>query len=428
MKKPTRISLILLLAFVSIAVLAVILRPGDRGGPYTEYFAALNSELLRAGPGRPVAVIDLDLLDRNIEVMKRRLRPPLKFRLVVKSLPSPKLIRHVLERTGASRLMVFHEPDLNYLAAEGFGDVDILLGKPMPVNAVRALYRSVRRDRGFSPERQVQWLVDTPGRLGQYLALSREMNVRMRVNIEIDVGLHRGGIGTMEELREMLSLIAANPRHLGFSGFMGYDVHAASAPPVISSMEGAFNDAMARYREFYENGKGMFPDLFRGELTFNSGGSKTYPLFDGTGPVNDIALGSVLVKPSDFESGLTEEHRPAFFIAAPVLKRLEGVTIPFIESFSGLMQAMNPNWQVSYFIYGGGWRADYLSSAGLVDNPIYGFSTNQAIVNGSRRTALRVDDCIFFRPTQSEGVMREFGDIVVVRGGRIEGCWPAFPQ
>ncbi|MBN2078057.1 MAG: alanine racemase [Spirochaetes bacterium] len=405
-----------------------MLRPGDRGGPYTEYFTALNNELLRAGPGRPAAVIDLDMLDGNIEVMNRRLRPPLKFRLVVKSLPSLRLIRYVMERTGASRLMVFHQPDLNYLAAEGFGDVDILLGKPMPVNAVRVLYRSVRRDRGFSPERQIQWIVDTPGRLGQYLALSREMNVRMRVNIEIDVGLHRGGIRTMDELRQMLSLIEANPRYLVFSGFMGYDVHAASAPPVISSKEKAFGHAMARYRELYENGKRMYPGLFRGELTFNSGGSKTYPLFDGTGPVNDIALGSVLVKPSDFESGLMEEHQPAFFIAAPVLKRLEGVTIPFIESFSGLMEAMNPNWQVTYFIYGGGWRADYLSPAGLVDNPIYGFSTNQAIVNGSRRTALRVDDYIFFRPTQSEGIMREFGDIVVVRGGKIEGCWPAFPQ
>ncbi len=428
MKKPARIALILLLVFVSIAALAVMLRPGDRGGPYTEYFTALNNELLRAGPGRPVAIIDLDLLDRNIEVMNRRLRSPLEFRLVVKSLPSPKLIRYILERTGASRLMVFHQPDLNCLAGEGFGDVDILLGKPMPVNAVRAFYRSVRRDRGFSPERQIQWLVDTPGRLGQYLALSREMNLRMRVNIEIDVGLHRGGIRTMDQLREMLSLIAANPRHLVFSGFMGYDVHAASAPPVISSMKRAFGHAMARYREFYENGKRMFPDLFRGELTFNSGGSQTYPLFDGTGPVNDIALGSVLVKPSDFESGLMEEHRPAFFIAAPVLKRLEGVTIPFIEAFSGLMEAMNPNWQVTYFIYGGGWRAGYLSPAGLVDNTVYGFSTNQAIVNGSRRTALRVDDCIFFRPTQSEGIMREFGDIVVVRGGKIEGSWPAFPQ
>ncbi|MBP7584493.1 MAG: hypothetical protein KBA61_10690 [Spirochaetes bacterium] len=51
-----------------------------------------------------------------------------------------------------------------------------------------------------------------------------------------------------------------------------------------------------------------------------------------------------------------------------------------------------------------------------------------AIVNGSAATALGVDDYIFFRPTQSEGIMREFGDIVAVRGGRCAGRWPAFPQ
>ena len=36
------------------------LRPGDRGGPYSEYFRALNNELKAKGPMRPVLLIDLD--------------------------------------------------------------------------------------------------------------------------------------------------------------------------------------------------------------------------------------------------------------------------------------------------------------------------------------------------------------------------------
>ena len=84
--------------------------------------------------------------------------------------------------------------------------------------------------------------------------------------------------------------------------------------------------------------------------------------------------------------------------------------------------------QRTYFIYGGEWRAAYRSPAGLQANALYGKSTNQAMVNGSDRTGLAVDDCIFLRPAQSEGIMREFGDIVLVRGGKIADRWKAFPQ
>ncbi len=70
----------------------------------------------------------------------------------------------------------------------------------------------------------------------------------------------------------------------------------------------------------------------------------------------------------------------------------------------------------------------YYSLGGLVENIIYGFSTNQAIVNGSRSTALHVDDYIFLLPTQSEAIMREFGDVVMIRNGKIVGRYLALPQ
>lgn len=431
MKKRTR--RIVIAAGMPILLAAVIfaVKPSDRGAPHRPYYAALNAEL-KARVGRPVAVVDLDALDRNIALVKKNLKAPLKFRLVLKSLPSFNLMRYILERMGSNRLMVFHGPDLNYLAEQGAGDIDILLGKPMPLAEVIDFYAAYRRDRGFDPARQVQWLVDTPARLRQYLAFAKDKKVRMRISVEIDVGLHRGGVRSVQELDEVLGIVAANPAHLTFSGLMGYDVHAASAPSVIVSQRNAIQSAFAEvidsYRALYDHGRNRYPALFTGDLTFNSGGSQTYMLFDGSGPVNDIALGSVLLKPSDFDAPLLEAHAPALFIAAPVLKRLDGTTIPFLEPLAGLFAWWNPNWQLSYFIYGGGWRASYLSPEGLVDNPIYGFSTNQAIVNGSAATALGVDDYIFFRPAQSEGIMREFGIILALRGGRIVESWGPLPQ
>lgn len=432
MKKIYRKWIIITSIIISIIIFLIAIKPGDKGGAYQPYFAALNAELRAKGPGRPVIIVDLGRLDKNIALVKKNLKSPVKFRLVVKSIPSIWLMRYILARMESNGVMVFHGPDLTYLADQRERNLDILLGKPMPINAVKEFYRTLPTGSGFDPAKQVQWLVDTPERLRQYLMFAKDRRIKMKINVEIDVGLHRGGLQSLDELEAVLSLIAANPDHLQFAGFMGYDVHAASAPSIIGSKKNAvkhaFDRVMASYRKFYEHGMKQYPALFSGELTFNSGGSHTYMLFDGSGPVNDVALGSVLVKPSDFDKPLLEKHEEALFIAVPVLKRLEGILIPFLESLSGLMSWWNPNRQVTYFIYGGGWRAAYLSPSGLIENPIYGFSTNQAIVNGSRSTGLSVDDHIFLRPTQSEAVMREFGDILMVRGGRIVGVCPAFPM
>jgi D-serine deaminase-like pyridoxal phosphate-dependent protein len=432
MKKISRRWIIITIIIIAIISLLIAVKPGDRGGAYHPYFAALNAELRAKGPGRPVIIVDLDRLDKNIEILRKNLKSPMKFRLVVKSIPSIWLMRYILDRMGSNRVMVFHGPDLTYLAGQGAKNLDILLGKPMPVNAVKEFYRTLRPGGGFDPAKQVQWLVDTPERLRQYLEFAKERGIKMKINMEIDVGLHRGGLRSLDELDAVLSLMAANPAHLLFSGFMGYDVHAASAPSVIGSkmnaVKNAFDRVMTTYRGFYEHGMKQYPALFPGELTFNSGGSHTFMLFDGSGPVNDIALGSVLVKPSDFDRPLLENHEEALFVAVPVLKRLEGILIPFLDGLSGLMSWWNPNRQVTYFIYGGGWRAAYLSPAGLIGNTIYGFSTNQGIVNGSAATGLSVDDHIFLRPSQSEAIMREFGDIIMMRGGKIAVVHPPFPQ
>ena len=430
LRRYRRNSILLLLVAAAIIVAAV--KPSDRGAAYEPYFSSLNRELRAAGPGRPVMLLDLDRLDRNLGILKKKIREPQKFRLVVKSLPSMHLVRYVCGKMDTKRLMVFHQPDLNYLAEKIGGGYDILLGKPMPVRAVREFYRTVRAAGGFNPAADIQWLADTPARLIQYRDLAAEKNIKMRVSIEIDVGLHRGGAASFEDLDAMLGVIAGSGGRLSLSGFMGYDVHAGSAPALFRSKEGAvrsaFGKMLARYRSFYDHGRAKYPGLFTGDLTFNSGGSHTYPLFDGSGPVNDIAAGSGLVKPSDFDSLLLKDHEPALFIAAPVLKSLRGTTIPYLEWLSGPMRLWNPNRQRTYFIYGGGWRAAYRSPAGLEDNDIYGFSTNQAFINGSDRTALSVDDYVFFRPSQSEGIMREFGDIIAVRKGKIAERWPAFPE
>lgn len=187
------------------------MRPADRGGPYDDYFRALNRELKANGPMCPVLLIDLDRLDHNIDVVMRSVRRGGKhLRLVEKSLPSPGLLAYIARRAGTRRLMSFHQPFLNHDAV-AFADADILLGKPLPVRSAELFYREHKG--AFDPARQLQWLIDTPQRLRQYLALAQGLGTRMRVNIELDVGLHRGGVADQAALGELLALIAAHPQY-----------------------------------------------------------------------------------------------------------------------------------------------------------------------------------------------------------------------
>ena len=69
-----------------------------------------------------------------------------------------------------------------------------------------------------------------------------------------------------------------------------------------------------------------------------------------------------------------------------------------------------------------------MSPPGIESNRLYGVSTNQMMYNGSPATDLEVGDLIFFRPTQSEFVLLQFGDLAAVADGAIQGWWPPLPQ
>jgi D-serine deaminase-like pyridoxal phosphate-dependent protein len=412
----------------AIALVAFVLRPRDEGEPYTEYFRSLDVELKDHGPGRPMVLLDLDRLDRNLAVLEGRLELPLHYRVVVKSLPSLDLLRYIVRATGTRRLMVFHSMDLVMLLDDPeFRSFDMLLGKPMPRAALAEVYRRTSRQ----AVGRIRWLVDTPARLEQYLSFAREEGLRLPIDLELDVGLHRGGFADRGGFLAALRTIAENPEHLGFAGTMGYEPQVASVSVLFGSklpaMERELTRSLAVYAGYVASGREAFPELFRGDVVFNGGGSKTYRFYqDHPGVVDDVSAGSALVKPSAFDAESLEDHVPAVYIATPVLKRLAGTTIPLRESVSFLFPLWDPNRQVTYFTYGGSFTAEKESPRGLKDNTLYGASTNQGILNGSSRTDLHPDDYVFCRPTQSEKVMAEMGEIHLLRGGKLAGVWKTF--
>ena len=399
---------------------ALLWRPDDLGAPHNPYFFALNDMLKREGPGRPVMLIDMDRMNDNINHINASVGADKTYRVVVKSLPSVPMLQHVMAHAKTNALMVFHQPFLNAVA-KAFPLADSLIGKPMPVSAAETFYKKLG-DTPFDAASKVQWLIDTSERLVQYQGLARQLGIKMRVNLEIDVGLHRGGFPEPAAIGAVLDRIQADPRHLEFSGFMGYEPHLTGMQATLDHPE--VQRVLGIYKGFIDAARARSIDISK--LTLNGAGSHTLGIYHQDKLMNDLAAGSGVVKPTDFDTYHLTKNLPAVFIATPVLKRYDELRIPGDPAIARLMPLWNRNMQRLYYIYGGYWKAKVVSPGGVAD-PIYE-STNQSPITTSDKVDLKVDDYMFLRPTQSEHVMLQFGDLLPFKGNHLADPWPVFHQ
>ncbi|MCR9262073.1 MAG: alanine racemase [Pseudomonadaceae bacterium] len=389
--------------------------PGSRADAHNtghnSYFAGLNEMLKREGPGHPVMLIDTARMTHNISRITQSVGEQKRYRVVVKSLPSVPLLQEVMGKARTQSLMVFHQPFLNAIA-QAFPGSDVLLGKPMPVAAVKRFYSELDHQK-YDAQNNVQWLVDTKQRLLQYQAFARQHGLRLAINFEIDVGLHRGGLAQPEMLSECLNIVAGDAEHLYFTGLMGYEPQLTGLKADLA--DPAVSEVLSIYRGFIDRARlgGYDPE----KLVLNGAGSHTLKIYEKDNTMNDLSAGSGVVMPTDFDTFHLSDHQPALFIAAPILKRYR--TNPFMDE-------PPPGMEQVYYIYGGYWKANMVSPQ-PVGEPVYQ-STNQSPILASADLNLQVDDYMFFRPTQSEFVMLQFGDLLAVNKGHISHKWPVFHQ
>jgi D-serine deaminase-like pyridoxal phosphate-dependent protein len=425
-------------SFVLLVVILLLLKPRDRGGPYDAYFSGLNKALRDAKVGRARILIDLDRLDHNLETILAHIPSAQHYRLVVKSIPCIDLLKTIQNRSGSHKFMVVHQPFLNVILDNFSEGIDILLGKPLPLFALMEFFDGLEKKLVTRAQKEIQWLVDSPRLLSEYLVFAREHNLLLRISVELDIGLHRGGVDSNKTLDEMLDLIAANPQHLKFSGYMGYEGHAAHAVGILTSARKAavqeFDTDMRVYSDFIDHGKASHPALFTPDLTFNSGGSCTYSLFDRAPFITDIGIGGAVLRPASYPAHFLFDLLPAEFVFTPMIKQWQGANIPFLEGLGGLFRWWNPNDRCSFGIYGGSWAGNIVAPPGLhpqmltSDDPANeNLVPNESILNGSSRVGWQLGDFAFYHPKQSDA-MFQFEDILLIRQGTVVGTWQVFDR
>jgi D-serine deaminase-like pyridoxal phosphate-dependent protein len=393
----------------------IALRPAEGGGMHDPYFAGLSAALKRAGLMHPVLVIDRQRLSTNIAAIRSRVTAgKLPLRVVAKSLPAPGLLGAVMAGMGTERLMVFSAEMLLQLLPL-HPQADYLLGKPLPASEfARVIDRA-----GAEAIGGIQWLIDTPERLSAYGAVAKARNLTWRASLEIDVGLHRGGFTDPAAVAAATKAAASHGATI--AGLMGYDPHV----PKMPSPDGAFAAAQDAYRAMI--GAVQEAGLDPARLILNTAGSPTFVRHCAGTVANEVSVGSAFVKPGDFDYDDLGALQAAAFIATPVLKASSDQQLPGVEALSGPLHWWDPNTQRGFFIHGGHWLAKPVSPPGLEYSKLFGRSSNQELLTGSRQVELKVDDHVFLRPDQSEALFLQFGDIVLYDGGELAGTWPTLP-
>tara|TARA_R110001592_G_scaffold7126_1_gene40163 strand:- start:29905 stop:31179 length:1275 start_codon:yes stop_codon:yes gene_type:complete len=404
-----------------IGGLGIILKPKDIGEDHSAYFKNLSLSIKQAEFTKPTLIIDKQRLDKNIDTLKRHINQRYQYRIVVKSLPSIPLLKHISEKVNSQRFMVFDESFLIKML-EQFPQGDFLLGKPLPVLSARKVLSKTEAFTGTP----IRWLVDSMQRLMNYRQLAQEQKQTLHINLEIDVGLHRGGFSSEQALSEALAIIRSDP-FLKFDGFMGYEPHVVKLPGNSASH---LTDSLSIYHRYIEIAEEILGTDFPDTPIFNTAGSPSYQLHTKLTAkqslCNELSAGSCLVKPTDFDLPSLADHLPTSFIATPILKTLDQTKIPGITRLGEIMAWWNPNLKRSLFTYGGNWKAKLTSPEGLSYNPLYGRSSNQEMINASIHNPLGMNDWIFLRPTQSESVFLQFGDIAIYDGNAFIEHWSVF--
>ena len=428
-----RVKLIISVILIIVAAYLLYIKPHKVTCTYPDYFAAMNTALKATYGGESASVIDLNRLDHNVDVVTRKLGDKYKLRLVAKSLPSLDLLNYLMSKAHTNRLMVFSEPFITEILQNCNADsLDILLGKPLPVEALGRLSEI----KGWNT---INWLVDTKERLNEYLVFAKRKNTRIKISLEINVGLQRGGFESTQQLAAAVDILKADSAYLELSGLMGYDGHVPFVPFYINkdrAIDEAFTKVQESYGAFVDELKKHYDAGFVRSLTFNSGGSRTYfyyPDYKEYTPVNEIAMGSGFLAPAEFPELQKLGHQPALFLCSPVLKKLESAKLPHAEKISPLVNWWNPNLKVSYFLLGGGWPGDLVAPKGIQKNPFWdqegknysNLLPNQSICSSSDESHLNVGDFVFSHAWEGDGMLC-FNRILLYRQNKITGSWKTY--
>lgn len=246
----------------------------------------------------PALLIDIDKMERNIKAMADFFEGrPAGLRPHTKTHKCP-VLAHKQLRAGAIGITCAKLGEAEVMAQAGINDI-LIANQIVGASKIARLANLARHC-------DIMVAVESSDNAADLSSAAQAAGATLRVLIEVDVGMHRCGVKSVEEALSLAQIILNNPG-LKFEGIMGYEGHAVMVPD-FEDREKACIDSMQvliSVKEILEkNGIEVAIVSAGGTGTYNIAG--TYPgvteIQGGSYIVMDAKYHSVL---QDFECALT---------------------------------------------------------------------------------------------------------------------------
>ncbi|MBV8536884.1 MAG: DSD1 family PLP-dependent enzyme [Alphaproteobacteria bacterium] len=262
----------------------------------------------------PALLIDLDAFERNLRRMAEAAPPAGRPRLRAhaKTHKSP-AIAHQQIALGAIGICCQKVSEAEIFVADGVADV-------LVSNEVAGAAK-LRRLAGLARQARIGICVDDAGNIADLEAAAAEIDVRLRVLVEIDVGAARCGVAPGEPAVRLAELIARSP-HLEFDGLQAYH---GSAQHIRNF--GERRAAIRRAADMADHTRTLLRRRGLDCPTVTGAGTGSYRFEIETGVYDELQCGSYVFMDADYARNLdaagstAPEFEHSLFIWATVMSR-----------------------------------------------------------------------------------------------------------
>ena len=247
----------------------------------------------------PALCLDIEVVAANIKRMADYFRDrPVRLRPHTKTHKSP-MLGHMQISAGAIGLTCAKLSEAEVMVAAGISDVLIANQIVGPTKIARLV--------NLAAHSQVMVAVDHAANVADLNQAAQAKGVRLRVLIEVDIGMNRCGVAPGQPVLDLAQRVVASP-HLSFEGLMGYEGHTI------------FEEDIQERRKKTEESIQLLTssaDLLRQVgipvSIVSSGGTGTYFITGNFPGITELQVGSYITMDSqyrglagiDFDFGLT---------------------------------------------------------------------------------------------------------------------------
>lgn len=368
----------------------------------------------------PAAFVDLDALERNLDVLLERLSPEVTLRLATKSIRVPALLPALLQRPQLRGLMTWSAHETALLAEQGFDD--LLLAYPV-ARATDAAWIATAAEKAtvrvvVDELAHAQLLSRAAVHAGVQIGLCLEIDVALRVAGQ-HLGVLRSPLRTPTEAVAVAAAMSQLPQ-VRVDAVMAYEAQVAGLPDVGSPRPIAMVEQLvkSRSRPLAARRRRAVVQALRDAghdiVVVNGGGTGSVRSTSHDGTVTEVAAGSGLFCPRLFDGYHDLPLQPAAFFALPVVRRPDP---RHVVCFSGGYVASGPP--------GASRVPEVVWPAGLTPLPREGFGEVQTPLRvGADCPELQLGDPVVCRHAKAGELMEHVGEVHLCRGDAIVDTVP----